>query len=74
MTPATPWTELTAPETPYVKGIPTGLPSEQLFGVFLMTDTGLSMPSPVSYTEMTIAATAHTEMTAPVTTWTELVL
>jgi hypothetical protein len=74
VTPATPWTELTAPETPYLKGIPTALPSEQLFGVFLMTDTGLSEPAPVAYTEMSIPATAHTEMTVAPTTWTELVL
>jgi len=75
MSPATPWTELTAPETPYLKGIPTALPSEQLFGVFLMTDMGLSEPAPVAYTEMGLSvATPSTKMTAPPITWTKVSL
>jgi len=77
MTPATPWTEMTAPATPYFEGIASSGEIEgfALFGFAIPISNGSSFAdATTAYTEMSIPATAHTEMTVTSTPWTEFAL
>ena len=75
MSPATPWTELTGPQTPYLQGIPSTI---TFTGLMLMdvpvplVNAVIFIDPTVSWTEMSGPATAHTEMSTPSTPWTEV--
>jgi len=76
--PATPWVEMTAPETPYLKGVAEDI-GVDVFPHLLLEIVGTTVvfyKTLTPHVEMSLpVATSATEMSLPVaTTWTKMSL
>lgn len=73
MSPATVWTELTAPAGGFQEGIPdiSYNPVDDFFIDVLYEGTAFFNLT-TDWTEMSVGAASYTELSVPATTWTEM--